>query len=89
MSHVLNLLSSDQTLPILQIKQFKDLAPEFKVSEEIRPVENARYSKDGQWIVFEGWKSANRDIFKMAFNGSNLTQLTSDAALDFSPVWRP
>lgn len=83
------IFNRDQALPVLWIKQYKDLAPEFKVSEEIRPVENARYSKDGQWIVFENWKSANRDIYRMAFNGSNLTQLTNDPAVDFSPVWRP
>lgn len=79
----------DQALPVLWIKQYKDLTPEFKVSEEIRPVENARYSKDGQWIVFENWKSTNRDIYRMMFNGSNLTQLTNDPAVDFSPAWRP
>ena len=79
----------DQAMPVLYTKQFKDLAPEFKVSEEIRPIANASFSADGQWIVFESWKNNNTDIYRMATNGSNLTQLTTDPAVDFTPAWRP
>ena len=79
----------DQAMPVLYIKQFKDLSPEFKVSEEIRPIANASFSADGQWIVFESWKNNNTDIYRMAVNGSNLTQLTMDPAVDYNSAWRP
>lgn len=83
------LYNREQAMPVLYIRQFKDLAPEFKVSEEIRPIANASFSADGQWIVFESWKNNNTDIYRMAANGSNLTQLTTDPTLDYAPAWRP
>lgn len=83
------IFSRDQAIPVLHIKQFKDMSPEFVVNETLKPIQNASFSTDGQWIVFESWKNNNVDIYRMAANGSMLTQLTQDPAIDFSPVWRP
>jgi len=48
------------------------------------------FSPDGQWIAFESWReAANHDIYIMATNGSGVTRLTDDPALDYQPAWRP
>jgi len=60
-----------------------------KIAEQIFPVYTPKYSPDGMWIVFEGVKAGNHEIFTMAQNGSQLTQLTNDPAFDFLPAWRP
>ncbi len=57
---------------------------------EIGPVAGANVSRDGEWIVFESWPNGkNHDIFLITINGTNLTQLTTDPAFDFSPAFRP
>jgi Tol biopolymer transport system component len=60
-----------------------------KIAEQTFPVYTPRYSPDGMWIVFEGVKAGNHEIFMMAQNGSQLTQLTNDPGFDFQPIWRP
>ncbi|HEY9152085.1 MAG TPA: protein kinase [Anaerolineales bacterium] len=54
------------------------------------PEENAHYSPDGAWIVFEGISdNSNRDIFYAAANGTNRTRITIDPGVDFDAVWKP
>jgi Tol biopolymer transport system component len=65
------------------------ITAQVKIGEQIFPVYSPRYSPDGMWIVFEGVKNGNHEIFKMAQNGSQLAQLTNDPAFDFQPAWRP
>ncbi len=54
------------------------------------PNENARYSPDGLWVVFES-KDAdeNRDIYYMSLSDGERTRLTKDPSPDFDPAWRP
>jgi TolB protein len=70
--------------------EMRDTAARTRVKIGPRPVEDARYSPDGQWLVFEG-KSAdeNRDIFYSMLNGTQYTRLTTDPGIDFDPAWRP
>lgn len=70
--------------------EMRDTAARARVKIGARPVEGARYSPDGQWLVFEG-KSAdeNRDIFYAMVNGTQYTRLTTDPGIDFDPAWRP
>ncbi len=54
------------------------------------PVENARYSPDGEWVLFEGTSTdENRDIFFALLNGNQRTRLTTDPGIDFDPAWQP
>jgi Tol biopolymer transport system component len=54
------------------------------------PVENAHFSPDGQWLVFEGLSGeVNRDIFYATIDGQQRTRLTTDPGFDFDPAWRP
>jgi|GEM_PF-6853115 len=48
------------------------------------------YSLDGFYIAFEGSVDAgNLDIFYMTVAGGDRIRLTTDAAQDFHPAWRP
>jgi eukaryotic-like serine/threonine-protein kinase len=55
------------------------------------PIEDAEFSPDGVWLVFEGRDNGtgNWDIYFMTVAGSGRTRLTNDPALDFDPAWRP
>lgn len=54
------------------------------------PVQNLRYSPDGQWFAFEGKNAEeNRDIYYSTIGGAERTRLTTDPGVDFDPVWRP
>jgi len=54
------------------------------------PARDADYSPDGFWIAFESWPDGIlHDIYYMAPNGAEFTQLTTDPAMDFDPAWRP
>ncbi len=68
----------------------RDKAAASPVGIKPLPVENARYSPDGQWLVFEG-NSANDnlDIYYAMLTGDQRTRLTTDPGADFDPVWRP
>jgi len=57
--------------------------------QDIGPVAGANISPDGLWIVYESWPDGkNHDIFLITINGTDRTQLTNDAAFDFSPAFR-
>lgn len=48
----------------------------------------ARWSPDGDWIVFTSNINGNMDIYKVSADGAKtLVQLTSDPADDFNPDW--
>ena len=54
------------------------------------PEENAHYSPDGAWVVFEGISDeSNNDIFYATSTGTDRTRITVDPAVDFDPAWRP
>ena len=49
----------------------------------------ASVSKDNSLIAFTSEKDGNLDIYTMYPDGSELTNLTNNPALDVSPVWSP
>ena len=53
-------------------------------------VMRADFSPDGTWLAFESWPGGkNYDIYLMTASGANATRLTTDEAIDISPVWQP
>jgi Tol biopolymer transport system component len=53
-------------------------------------IENAEYSPDGFWLLFESLgEKNNRDIYIMTVDGNNVSRLSDDPGVDFDPVWRP
>jgi len=54
------------------------------------PMRNADFSPDSFWITLESWPDGlQHDIYIMAPNGAEFSQLTTDPALEFDPAWRP
>ncbi len=77
-------------LPVLASRQVGvNTASVFTVTTQIIPVEGARFSADSYWMVFGSKREGNEDIWVMMRNGGSITQLTSDPAPDYQPVWRP
>jgi Tol biopolymer transport system component len=58
-------------------------------SQSIGPINEADYSPDGKWIVFESWPFSVHDIFIMSANGSNKTKVTEGGSYNFDAAWRP
>jgi hypothetical protein len=58
-------------------------------SQTVGPLNEADYSPDGKWIVFEGWSSAGHHIFVMTAFGSNKMQVTQGGSNNFDAAWRP
>jgi Tol biopolymer transport system component len=57
---------------------------------QIFPIEDASYSADGLWIVYEGEvEQQDRDILVVSAAGGEELRLTASAGLDFDPAWRP
>ncbi|MGD0003296.1 MAG: protein kinase [Anaerolineaceae bacterium] len=84
------IIYSEGSGPWLASREYPpSITDQVKIAEQIFPVFSPRYSQDGMWIVFEGVKTGNHEIFIMTQNGSQLTQLTNDPAFDFQPAWRP
>jgi len=55
-----------------------------------RPVVDADFSPDGQWIAYETSDSVNQDIFiYQLFSGSAPRRLTVAGSIYFDPAWRP
>jgi Tol biopolymer transport system component len=57
--------------------------------QSVGPFNDADYSPDGKWIVYEGWPDAEHNIYIMTANGSNVRQVTSGGSFNFDPAWRP
>jgi serine/threonine protein kinase len=54
------------------------------------PMAGPAFSLDGNWIAFETWPTGvAHDIAVISTSCTNYAELTSDAALDFDPTWRP
>ena len=84
------IIYSEGSGPWLASREYPpSITDQVKIAEQIFPVFSLRYSPDGMWIIFEGVKTGNHEIFIMTQNGSQLTQLTNDPAFDFQPAWRP
>ncbi len=84
------IIYSEGSGPWLASREYPpSITDQVKIAEQIFPVFSPRYSPDGMWIIFEGVKTGNHEIFIMTQNGSQLTQLTNDPAFDFQPAWRP
>ncbi len=58
-------------------------------SQNIGTMNEADYSPDGKWIVFESWPFSVHDIFIMSANGSNKTKVTEGGSYNFDAAWRP
>ena len=75
---------------VLHTKQTQNInAPEVAVIQNIFPIRDASFSPDSYWMAFEGQVDNVRDLYIVAINGSGLTNLTNDDALDFHPDWQP
>jgi Tol biopolymer transport system component len=59
------------------------------VTTENNYIEQLDVSPDGKWITFDSNRSGNMDIWIMRKNGSELRQLTTNPAHDWSPQWSP
>ena len=58
-------------------------------SQSIGPINEADYSPDGKWIVFESWPFSTHHIFIMRANGSDKRQVTEGGSFNFDAAWRP
>lgn len=47
------------------------------------------WSPDGQWIAFHAEQDGNTDIYKVRFDGTELTRLTTDPGKERCPAWSP
>jgi serine/threonine protein kinase/Tol biopolymer transport system component len=55
-----------------------------------QPMAEARFSPDGNWIIFETWPDGvNHNIAIMTTSCTNYTELTTGPGLNFDPAWRP
>ena len=57
------------------------------VTRGTQHIEGISVSPDGQWLAFDSDRSGNADIFKMAVDGSQMVQLTTNPHDDFIPSW--
>lgn len=57
-----------------------------RVPLNVLPVEDAEFSPDGFWIVYEG---NNRDILYIMLTGGGRTPINTGDSPAFDPVWRP
>jgi serine/threonine protein kinase/Tol biopolymer transport system component len=68
----------------------RELDQAVKLALGALPIEDAQYSPDGVWLLFEGEsEKENKDLFYIMLAGSGRTRITKDPGVDFDPVWRP
>jgi serine/threonine protein kinase len=78
--------------PWLMNVRYEDLGAKDAVRLDYpRPIEDAKFSPDGLWLVYEGMDNTdgNREIYYINVTGGNRTRLTNDPAVDFDPAWGP
>jgi len=82
-------------IPILVAARFRDQGRiDFRICPEGRyagyPMEEPRWSPDGNWIVFETWPDGrNHNIAFITWSCTDFTEITNHPAEDFDPAWRP
>ena len=54
-----------------------------------RPVVDAAFSPDGQWLAYETTDTINQDIYLYRINQGSPQRLTNSPEVDFDPAWRP
>ena len=76
------------SLPYLMSIQAVDPPDEQGTRLELKalPIEDAQYSQDGFWMVYEG---DNRDILYVTANGASRTVIETGKGPAFDPAWRP
>lgn len=85
-------VGSPPSQPWLMTIVYEDRESEqaLKLSLGTLPIEDAQYSPDGAWLLFEGeGENENKDIFYDMLTGAGRTRITKDPGVDFDPVWRP
>jgi Tol biopolymer transport system component len=84
---VFNPLSRNSVSKLFVVEVATGESREFYEGDAVQP----SWSPNGHRIAF--WASVNtrgqRDLFTIASDGSDLVQLTDDAAVDWNPVWSP
>ncbi|UCF28912.1 MAG: hypothetical protein JSW42_04320, partial [Chloroflexota bacterium] len=58
-------------------------------AQSIGPMNEADYSPDGKWIVYEAWPNGDHQIFIMTAFGSAPMQVTEGGSKNFDAAWRP
>jgi serine/threonine protein kinase/Tol biopolymer transport system component len=81
-----------RSLPWLMQIRYEDRESQTatRLDLDVVSIQNTQFSPDGFWIAYEGGEGLDRkDIYYMAVSGGTRTRLTTDAANDFDPAWRP
>jgi len=65
------------------------LAEALPLTAENHYIERLSISPDGQWLAFDSNRRGNMDIWIMRKDGSELRQLTTHHAHDWTPRWSP
>jgi serine/threonine protein kinase/Tol biopolymer transport system component len=82
--------SNDGVITLVGVRFENEEYFEFRLFYNRTPSQDAKFSPDGSWIVFESWPNGeNHDIYLMTPNGVDMTRLTEHPGLDFDPAWRP
>jgi Tol biopolymer transport system component len=82
-------------IPRLFATRFADHGvPDFQVCQQApyaaQPMAEPDFAPDGRWLVFEYWPDGiNHNIAIMTASCTIITNLTTEASLDFDPAWRP
>ncbi len=79
---------TDTTLPSLFLLTLADaaLSPLTQIQP---PAEDASFSPDGAWLVYESTQNGNRDIYLYNLEQAAWRKLTNASSLDFDPRWLP
>ncbi|HEX6049708.1 MAG TPA: protein kinase [Gemmatimonadaceae bacterium] len=60
-----------------------------RVTRGQQSVEGLALSADGRWLAFDSNRAGNHDIYRVAADGGEATQVTSGRADEFMPHWSP
>jgi Tol biopolymer transport system component len=76
------------SIPIVPDRTFT-LDEALAITAENHLIELVSVSPDGEWIAFDSNWRGNQDIWVMRKDGSELRQVTTNPAHDWSPNWSP